>query len=226
LSKYFKTWPIISKSARYLKLSIFLLKNLNFALRKQDLNIPLLMVVEDKIFFNEIQNRNIQVYEAMFMDYYPKLVRFAEGYIYDKQECEDIVQNLFLHFWENAGRITLDSSIKAYFYQSVKNRCLNHLRNLHIHDKHNLLYLEGILNQNSTEDLQDPELIIQINAALSKIPKKMAEIIKLRFQDGKKIAEIAQLKQVSENTVKTQLQRAKEKLRKLLVESTSLKFFF
>lgn len=184
------------------------------------------MFVEDKILYNEIKNRNIQVYEALFTNYYPPLVRFAEGFIFDKSECEDIVQNLFLHFWENSEKITLESSIKSYFYQSVKNRCLNHLRNLHIHDKHNLLYLEAILNQNSTEELQDPDLIIQINAALSKLPKKMAEIIKLRFQEGKKIAEIAQMKQVSENTVKTQLQRAKDKLRKILVKSTSLKFFF
>ena len=184
------------------------------------------MFIEDKILFNEIRNRNIQVYEALFTNYYPPLVRFAESYVFDKQECEDIVQNLFIFFWENVEKITIDSSIKAYFYQSVKNRCLNHLRNLQIHDRHNLLYIEAFLNQNNYEELQDPEIIIQINAALSQLPKRMAEIIKLRFLDGKKIAEIAQISQISENTVKTQLQRAKDKLRKILVESTSLNFFF
>jgi len=184
------------------------------------------MLVEDKILYNEIKNRNIQVYEALFTNYYPLLVRFAEGYVFDKHECEDIVQNLFLHFWENAEKITLDSSIKAYFYQSVKNRCLNHLRDLHIHDKHNLLYFEAVLNQNSYEEIQDPEIILQINAAFSQLPKRMAEIMKLRFLEDKKIAEIAQISHISENTVKTQLQRAKDKLRTILVESTSLKFFF
>lgn len=182
------------------------------------------MLVEDKILFNEIKNRNLKVYEALFTNYYPQLVRFAEGYVFDKQECEDIVQNLFIYFWENAEKVNLDLSIKSYFYQSVKNRCLNHLRDLQIHDKHNLLYLEAILNQENYEELQDPEMIIQINAAIAKLPEQMAEIIKLKYLEGKKLMEIARLNQISENTVKTQLQRAKDKLRKILAESTSLKF--
>jgi RNA polymerase sigma-70 factor (ECF subfamily) len=182
------------------------------------------MLVEDKILFNEIKNRNLKVYEALFTNYYPQLVRFAEGYIFDKQECEDIVQNLFIYFWENAEKVNLDLSIKSYFYQSVKNRCLNHLRDLQIHDKHNLLYLEAMLNQENYEELQDPEIIIQINAAIAKLPEQMAEIIKLKYLEGKKLMEIARMNQISENTVKTQLQRAKDKLRKILAESSSLKF--
>ena len=78
------------------------------------------MRVEDKILFNEIKNRNLKVYESLFSNYYPQLVRFAEGYVFDKQVCEDIVQNLFIHFWENVESINLDLSVKAYFFQSVK----------------------------------------------------------------------------------------------------------
>ena len=184
------------------------------------------MYVEDKILFNEIKNRNLKVYEALFCNYYPQLVRFAEGYIFDKQACEDIVQNLFIHFWENAERITFESSVKAYFFQSIKNRCLNHLRNLQIHDQYNLLYLEALLNQENYDELQDSEIIIQISAAMAQLPEQMAGIFKLKYLEGKKIREIALVNQITENTVKTQLQRAKEKLRKILIESSSLKFFF
>jgi RNA polymerase sigma-70 factor (family 1) len=168
----------------------------------------------------------LKVYEALFSNYYPQLVRFAEGYIFDKQACEDIVQNLFINFWENAEKINLDSSVKAYFFQSVKNRCLNHLRDLQIHDRHNLLYLEALMNQENYEEIQDPEVIIHINAAISQLPEQMASIFKLKYLECKKIREIAEINQISENTVKTQLQRAKDKLRMILVESTNLKFIF
>ena len=184
------------------------------------------MQIEDKILFNEIKNRNLKVYEALFSNYYPQLVRFAEGYLFDKQECEDIVQNLFIYFWENAEKIDLDLSVKAYLFQSVKNRCLNYLRDLHIRDRHNLLYLEGLLNLEDYSELQDPEIIIQINAAIAQLPAQMARIVKLKYLDGKKLIEIAQINQISENTVKTQLMRAKGKLRKLLAETTSLNFLF
>ncbi len=182
------------------------------------------MAVEDKIIFNEIKNRNLKVYEALFKDYYPQLVRFAEGYIFDKQVCEDVVQTLFIYFWENAETIELDISVKTYFFQSVKNRCLNHLRDLHIHDRHNLLYMGALLNQKEVDDLEDPEIIAEIGKAISKLPKEMAEVFKLKYLEGKKLSEIAQMKQISENTVKTQLQRAKDKLRKILFERTSMRF--
>jgi RNA polymerase sigma-70 factor (ECF subfamily) len=184
------------------------------------------MQVEDKILFNEIKNRNLKVYEALFRNYYPQLVRFAEVYIFDKQECEDIVQTLFINFWENSEKINLDLSMKAYFFQSVKNRCLNHLRDLQIHDRHNLIYLEALLNQENYEELQDHEIINQINAAIAQLPEQMAEIFKLKYIECKKLKEIAKTNQITENTVKTQLQRAKDKLRKILIKSTSIKFYF
>ena len=184
------------------------------------------MQIEDKILFDEVKNRNLKVYEALFSSYYPQLVRFAEGYLFDKQECEDIVQNLFIYFWENAQKLTLSHSIKAYLFQSVRNRCLNHLRDLHILDRHNLLYLEAVLNQTDYAELNDPEIIVQINEAIGKLPEQMAGIFKLKYLESKKIREIAEINHISENTVKTQLQRAKDKLRTILVESTNLKFIF
>lgn len=183
------------------------------------------MLIEDKIIFNEIRNRNLKVYEALFVDYYPQLVRFAEGYLFDRQACEDIVQNLFIHFWENAGTIELELSLKSYFFQSVKNRCLNHLRDLNIRDKHNLIYMGAILNQEDADKFEDPEIIQQISEAISRLPKEMAEVFKLKYLEGKKLREIAQLNQISENTVKTQLQRAREKLRKMLFDRTSVWFY-
>ena len=184
------------------------------------------MLVEEKILFNEIKNRNRDVYEALFCNYYSKLVRFAEGYLFDKHASEDIVQDLFIHFWENAEKITLDISLKSYFFQSVKNSCLNHIRDLKIHDRHNLLYLQALLNQENYEEVYDPEIIFQISTAIAQLPIQMAEIFKLKFLNDKKIMEIAQMKHISKNTVKTQLQRAKEKIRKTLIESTLLRLLF
>lgn len=183
------------------------------------------MQVEDKILLNEIKNRNLKVYESLFSNYYPQLVKFAEGYLFDKQACEDIVQNLFIHFWENAATIHLDLSIKAYFFQSVKNRCLNYVRDLQIRDRHNLLYIEALLNQDTYGEFADPEIIQKINLAIQQLPDQMAEIFRLKYMEDKKIKEIASTNQISENTVKTQLLRAKDKLRKILIESTTIKFF-
>jgi RNA polymerase sigma-70 factor (ECF subfamily) len=184
------------------------------------------MYIEDKILLTEIKNHNLKVFESLFRSYYPQLIRFAESYIFDKQGCEDIVQNLFVYLWENSEKIDLEISLKSYLFQSVKNRCINYLRDLQIHDRHNLLYIEAMLNQKDYEELQDPEIVLEIQTSINQLPGQMANIFKLKYLENKKITEIARINGISENTVKTQLQRAKNKLRKLLIETTSIYFLF
>jgi RNA polymerase sigma-70 factor (ECF subfamily) len=188
-------------------------------------NLALTMRIEDKILFNEIKNRNRKVFESLFYEYYPRLVKYAEGFVFDRHACEDIVQNLFIYFWERTDCIIIEQSIKAYFYQSVKNRCLNYLRNIHIQDKHKLLYLESILNSDDSATWVDSDIGSQIEKAIEKLPPRMASLFQLKYLEGKKYREIASEKNISENTVKTQIHRAKEKLRTLLLESASLKYF-
>lgn len=184
------------------------------------------MKVEDKILLNEIRNRNRKVFEALFYEYYPHLVRYAEGFVFDKQVCEDIVQNLFIHFWENTHRIEIQLSLKSYFYQSVKNRCLNFLRDIHVQDKHKLLYLEAMLNQDDSSGWVDLEITKKVQEALEQLPPQMADLFKQKYLFGRKYHEIAEINHISENTVKTQLKRAKEKMRKILLDSSALRFIF
>lgn len=182
------------------------------------------MKIEEKILFNEIRNRNRKVFEAFFREYYPFLTKFAEGFVFDKHVSEDIVQNLFVSFWENSKRIKIETSIKSYLYQSVKNRCLNYLRDLHVQDKNKLLYIEASLNSDDPSSWQEIDLTRKIQDAIDSLPPQMKELFKMKYLQGAKTKEIAEAKGISENTIKTQLQRAKEKLRKKLAESTSLNF--
>ncbi len=182
------------------------------------------MRIEDKLLIKEIQKHNKEVFEALFHDYYPLLTRFAEGYVFDRKVSEDIVQNLFIYIWEHAENVNITSSIKAYLYFSVKNRCLNYLKGLKIQDQHHFLYVEATLNETHF-DWTDTDLSKQIEAALAKLPPKMAEIFKLKYLEEQTVKEIAAQLEVSENTVKTQLLRAKEKLRALLLHSMHVKFF-
>lgn len=184
------------------------------------------MKVEDKILVSEIRNRNRKVFESLFYEYYPHLIRYAEGFVFDKQACEDIVQNLFIYFWENTNRLEIQLSLKSYFYQAVKHRCLNHLRDIHVQDKHKILYLEALLNEDDSPGWVDLEIIGKVQEAIAQLPEQMAELFKQKYLFGRKIHEIAEINHISENTVKTQLKRAKDKMRRLLLESVTLRFLF
>ena len=183
------------------------------------------MNIEDKLLLRELQNRNRRVFEALFCDYYPLLTRFAEQMVASQEVAEDIVQNLFVHLWDQPDHLRAVVSLKSYLFRSVKNRCINHLRHLAIEDKHQLLYAEALLSLEQESAANDAVLVQEIARALAQLPTQMSLILRMKYRDGKKRHEIAQQLSISENTVKTQLTRGRAKLRKLLVESTHLHFF-
>lgn len=183
------------------------------------------MRVEDKIIFNEIRKGNKMVYESLFSEYYEDLVHFAECHIFNQQASEDLVQDLFVHIWEEAIRINIKISIKAYFYQAIRNRCLNHLKSLKVKDKHNLLYINSFLNGDDEAELYDPEIIIGIKEAIDDLPPQMSKVFQLKMVEGLKQEEIAAELNISVNSVKTHLKRARVKLRESLKQKSGLIFF-
>jgi len=177
---------------------------------------------EEKVIIQELRKKNKTVFEYLFKKYYSSLVRFAEGILFDSSIAEDVVQNLFLHIWDKSEQFDINTSLKAYLYQSVKNKCLNKLKSIHIQDKNNWLYIEGILNSQDTDFEIENTNESKVNLALQELPDQQQEIVRLKYFENKKHVEIATSLDISINTVKTQLSRAKDKLRKTLFKSLLL----
>lgn len=182
------------------------------------------MAIEDKIIFNEIRKGNRQVYEALFSEYYESLVRFAQSFLFDQQQCEDLVQDLFVYVWENAKSIEIKVSIKAYFYKAIRNNCLNHLATLKVKDKKHSLYVDAVLQSGDELEMFDSQILEAIKESIEELPEQMRRVFVMKMLDGEKRESIAEELGVSLNTVKTQLQRARAKLRNTLKDKTHLMF--
>lgn len=182
------------------------------------------MRIEDKIILNEIRKGNKVVYESLFSEYYEGLVRFAQKYIFDQHASEDLVQELFIYVWEQAQRMEIKTSIKAYFYQAVRNKCLNYLKSLKVKDKHNFLYIDALIHGDDEAELYDPDIFQRIKDAIDELPPQMARVFRLKLLEGLKQDEIAAELDISVNSVKTHLKRARVKLRELLMQKTNLLF--
>ena len=182
------------------------------------------MNIEEKILLNEIKKQNRDVFERLFEQYYPILVKFSEGYLYDLQACEDIVQSFFITFWTNSEKLNIKTSLKAYFFTSVKNLCLNRIRDLKVQDKNEVLYVESLINSQAENLEIDSDIIELISVAVKSLPKQMAEIFYQKYFEGKQLKEIAKDLDVSDGTVKTQLFRGRSILREKLLKSTNITF--
>lgn len=183
------------------------------------------MNIEDRNIIELIKKRDIDSFEKLFKAFNRPLTLFAQQYVFDVHVGEDIVQENFVYFWENIHKIEIRTSLKAYFYQSIKNRCYNYLRNQNIYDKHKIRYVESLLASNDPDVFTDPEIHNVLNNAISLLPPEMGKIIRLKYIEKKKILEVSGILQVSNNTVKTQLARGKQKLKELLSEMINLNIF-
>ncbi len=182
------------------------------------------MNIEEKILLNEIRKNNREVFELLFQQYYPPLVKFAEGYVYDQSTCEDIVQSFFINFWTKSESVKIETSLKSYFFGSVKNLCLNKIRDLKVQDKNEVQYVESLINTEDEEVLFDSDILKQITKAIDGLPKQMAEVFRQKYFEGKQTKEIASELNVTEGTIKTQLHRARKALRETLKNTAGCHF--
>ena len=63
--------------------------------------------------------------ELLFRRFYRPLVMYALKFLPQQEEAEDVVQEVFIKFWERKRFDMIDHYLRSYLYQSVRNRCLN-----------------------------------------------------------------------------------------------------
>lgn len=171
------------------------------------------MTFDRNIVIRNLRKGDENSFSVVFEEFYKPLVKFANRYIQDFPESEDLVQGVFIKIWEKCETLSIESSIDAYLFTTVKNCCLNRLKSLKIEDKHNLIMLEGLLEYYKDHERIDLNLEEHLRDAIESLPPKIREVILLKYSDNKKISEISKSMNISENTVKTQLQRGKSKLK-------------
>lgn len=174
------------------------------------------MNISDKFIISQIRAKNKEAFKFLFESYFFELARFAEKILFDLNQSEDVVEDLFLHIWENSAKLDIKTSVKSYLYQAVKNRCLNQLKKVDIKSVYDVTGIDEILFDIDIEDDDAEYLEQEIAKAIQRLPHKMALVIELKYLKGHNRMEIAKLLNTSELTVKNQLAKGRQYLRKEL----------
>lgn len=153
-----------------------------------------------------------------FDTYYDDLCNFANTYLHDETLSEDIVQEIFIHFWENRASLQLISSVKAYLYTASKNRSLNQLRNQK--NQHRIIDELADKADSTTLDsnryLEAAELRQLIQKAIESLPPQCRRVYELSRDAALSHQEIASQLGISMKTVENQITIAIRKIREFL----------
>jgi RNA polymerase sigma-70 factor (family 1) len=141
-------------------------------------------------------------------------------YVKDFATCEEIVQEAFLGLWEKRESIDMSQPVKAYLATSIRNKCLNWLRDNKKFNPDLLNFEESVSNHDIvlTDKLVEAEIRKTINDAIHELPEKCREIFTLSRFRNLKYQEIAGQLGISVKTVETQMSKALQHMRLRLKE--------
>lgn len=153
-------------------------------------------------------------FEQLFKTHFQPLCRFARQYVPDIDTAQDICQRVFIRLWEKREEMDPNRSINAYLFTSVKNRCLNYIRD---HKKYRSQLLDhecGDFDIGMTEDyFALEELQKSIDAALSTLPPKCRLVFEMSRYRQMKYKDIAEELDISQKTVEAHMTKAMKSLR-------------
>jgi len=183
---------------------------------------------QEKIFIKGLQDKNSLVFGQLFACYHASLFRFAETYLFDPQETEDVIQEVFIKLWE-MPQVNIDRSLKSYLFLMVKNRCIDHLRSLQIEDKNKRKLYEAQSVSDATDVVLDAKSEALIKKTIEELPEQCKQVYQLAVFQDLKYQDIASELNISVSAVKVQMFRARKYLKENLGglrESLSLFSFF
>lgn len=149
----------------------------------------------------------------LYENFFVALCVFARNYSVEKEEAEDIVQDVFCRLYDERHRFVNVSSLKSYLYTSVRNGCLNYLRSeKRRKDRESHYYDEVDGERTFLDDIMESEVYRQLKVLLDELPPQCKNIFERALQ-GATSEEIAATLHLSVETVKTQRKKAKKILR-------------
>ncbi|MBS7567082.1 RNA polymerase sigma-70 factor [Mucilaginibacter sp. Bleaf8] len=166
---------------------------------------------EDQALLERVRAGNEPAFESLFQKYYPGLLRYGKMLLpYPTDEAEEAVFDVFAKLWIQRHNIHLHISLASFLYKAVKNRTHDYYR------KKNMVSVVLVEAENEPEQtyqipdqqLQFKELTQGIEKLIALLPERTQMVFRMNRYDGLTYQEIANLLNISVNSVKTHMYRA------------------
>lgn len=195
------------------------------------------MNIQDNLLIEKLKEGDKAVFRFIFESNYGMLCRFAGQLLHDNCQAEEVVDDVMLHLWEQRNELTVTTSLRAYFMQAVKNKCIDVLRSTHSRHEYsftsvtpedNLDFLDAVFADEAHPMglLIRKELEGQLMDAVGRLPSECKAVFEKSRLEQKTYEEIAKELNISLNTVKYHIKNALAFLRKVLSAYLKIIFFF
>ena len=169
----------------------------------------------DSMLLDALVRGDKPAFETIYHRYAADLNRYAFQKTGDRDDGEEIVQNLFVWLWINRQKLEKVTDIRSYLFHSAKNRILNHYRATRVRQKYadSLAAFEVTYDHSTEQELELTELKEAIEKSLADLPEKCQTAFRLSRMHNLPISDIAKEMAISRRTVENYISRALKHLR-------------
>jgi RNA polymerase sigma-70 factor (family 1) len=163
-----------------------------------------------------LQKGDEQAFRSLFEKYGVRLYQFSLKFLKNKEDAEDLLDEVFLKIWENRQSLKTNLSFQAYLftiaYNNIRQRFIRRSRE----EKYIQIFAKDYLIYTSKDEDQVDyySFVEKISRIVDLLPPRRKEIFLLNYKDELKNEQIGEKLGVSENFVRKQLAIA----RKFIIE--------
>ena len=193
-------------------------------------NLDLYLSLNDEELFNMMKKNEGNAFKFIFNKYYNRLLGYAMRFVQDRETAEDIIQEVFMSFWEKR-QLLKSISLSSLLFCMVRNASLNYLKQKVLVDKFPIEYIENIDGEerlysldfalSADEETLYEELRRQIQEALSVLPERSREVFLLSRFNGLKNKEIASKLGISTTAVEKHISKSLKRISSYLKDNVN-----
>ncbi|MDD4143494.1 MAG: RNA polymerase sigma-70 factor [Prolixibacteraceae bacterium] len=159
--------------------------------------------------------KDFESFGDLYKLYHPRLKNYANQLLANEDEADDLVQEVFVVLWKNRSQLDINNNLSSYIFAILKNKCLNYLKHRVVEGKY-LIESAGFESEElyhisfsgDTEFIPMEDALIQeMEKIILLMPEKCGVAFRLKWFEGKKIREIAEIMNISTTMVDKYLAR-------------------
>jgi len=168
------------------------------------------------------EDRDREAFRGIFDRYQPRVFVFVLRRVEDHELAREITSDVFLEVWAGAGSFRGDSRISSWIFGIARFKCLEAIRSRARLKRSRVVPTDDEVISQVPEarmpatHLDARDELARVAQALRRIPKEQREALEWTIVQGRSYDEVARVQNVSRDTVKTRISRARRSLKRLL----------
>jgi RNA polymerase sigma-70 factor, ECF subfamily len=154
---------------------------------------------DDKLIINKLKEGDVLSFDNILKKYNKKVYYFALSYLKNKEEAEDVVQDVFMNLWKCREQINEYYVFSKYLFKITYNTTCKKFRKQASDNKQLEEVLQNIsIEDNSTKlDIEYNNLLETANRLIQELPPRQKNILLLSIEEHLSIEQIAKKLNIS-----------------------------